>query len=340
MSFNYTNPFSYNNPYSDKRKKLTTGMAFGQQQLPTPTSNQLGGAPPTLPGGYEIPRDERSPDYIPKKEGLFETKAFKGSLKDNWNKPEYWLGADIKTIKKEWGDSGGMDGLMANPGFILGLTMMQNAAQGKRLNESLLNDVATASGISNQYKQKLADKASIIEATPSQIAATENFLKEEFNVSGPIFAGWRRDKRNKWNRAVEQISNKLENKIAERKKEAKRKGKKLTIDTAYKRKIFNEMKASGEITVHGPKWAWLEEIWGPTAQARAEGGPVQANTAYLVGERGPEVFTPKQSGNIVTNDDAMVTSMLLKANPDLQNLSAKRAERILKVQFPEYYDKN
>ena len=42
------------------------------------------------------------------------------------------------------------------------------------------------------------------------------FLKEEFNVSGPIFAGWRRDKRNKWNRAVEQISNKLENKNAER----------------------------------------------------------------------------------------------------------------------------
>jgi len=34
------------------------------------------------------------------------------------------------------------------------------------------------------------------------------------------------------------------------------------------------------------------------AGGRAEGGPVQPGTAYLVGERGPEVFTPSQSGQI------------------------------------------
>ena len=32
--------------------------------------------------------------------------------------------------------------------------------------------------------------------------------------------------------------------------------------------------------------------------ARAEGGPVQAGSAYLVGERGPEVFVPGTSGQI------------------------------------------
>jgi hypothetical protein len=37
--------------------------------------------------------------------------------------------------------------------------------------------------------------------------------------------------------------------------------------------------------------------------ARAMGGPVRANTAYLVGERGPEVFVPNQSGNITPNMD-------------------------------------
>lgn len=36
--------------------------------------------------------------------------------------------------------------------------------------------------------------------------------------------------------------------------------------------------------------------------ARAMGGPVQANTPYLVGERGPELFMPGQSGMIVPND--------------------------------------
>jgi hypothetical protein len=36
---------------------------------------------------------------------------------------------------------------------------------------------------------------------------------------------------------------------------------------------------------------------------RANGGPVAANTAYLVGERGPEVFMPSASGQIVPNVD-------------------------------------
>lgn len=35
--------------------------------------------------------------------------------------------------------------------------------------------------------------------------------------------------------------------------------------------------------------------------ARAMGGPVQARTAYLVGERGPEVFVPYGRGNIIPN---------------------------------------
>lgn len=37
--------------------------------------------------------------------------------------------------------------------------------------------------------------------------------------------------------------------------------------------------------------------------ARASGGPVSANRPYLVGEQGPELFTPGASGNITSNDD-------------------------------------
>jgi hypothetical protein len=36
-------------------------------------------------------------------------------------------------------------------------------------------------------------------------------------------------------------------------------------------------------------------------QGRASGGPVSANTAYMVGERGPELFIPGGSGSIVPN---------------------------------------
>ena len=35
---------------------------------------------------------------------------------------------------------------------------------------------------------------------------------------------------------------------------------------------------------------------------RAEGGPVKAGGSYIVGERGPELFRPSASGNIIPND--------------------------------------
>ena len=40
---------------------------------------------------------------------------------------------------------------------------------------------------------------------------------------------------------------------------------------------------------------------GGGAQARANGGPVKQGNPYLVGEKGPEIFTPKQSGDITPN---------------------------------------
>jgi len=36
---------------------------------------------------------------------------------------------------------------------------------------------------------------------------------------------------------------------------------------------------------------------------RANGGPVNANQPYIVGERGPELFVPFQQGNITSNED-------------------------------------
>jgi phage-related minor tail protein len=38
-----------------------------------------------------------------------------------------------------------------------------------------------------------------------------------------------------------------------------------------------------------------------TPTAKAIGGPVQAGSPYMVGERGPEMFVPNQSGSIVPN---------------------------------------
>lgn len=43
-------------------------------------------------------------------------------------------------------------------------------------------------------------------------------------------------------------------------------------------------------------------IYGALAGARANGGPVSGGRAYLVGERGPEIFAPTSSGRIIAND--------------------------------------
>jgi hypothetical protein len=50
-------------------------------------------------------------------------------------------------------------------------------------------------------------------------------------------------------------------------------------------------------------------IAGMFGGGRATGGPVYAGTSYLVGERGPEIFMPTTSGNIIPNSQLGGTSI-------------------------------
>ncbi len=45
----------------------------------------------------------------------------------------------------------------------------------------------------------------------------------------------------------------------------------------------------------------LSSVFGFNLPARAMGGPVTGNSAFLVGERGPELFVPRMSGTIIPN---------------------------------------
>lgn len=47
---------------------------------------------------------------------------------------------------------------------------------------------------------------------------------------------------------------------------------------------------------------FLSALFGGLAGARAEGGPVGMGKPYLVGEKGPEIFTPSRSGVIIPNN--------------------------------------
>jgi hypothetical protein len=54
--------------------------------------------------------------------------------------------------------------------------------------------------------------------------------------------------------------------------------------------------------------------------ARALGGPVMGGSSYLVGERGPELFTPSSSGNITPNNalgsGGNITVNVMSADPN------------------------
>lgn len=57
--------------------------------------------------------------------------------------------------------------------------------------------------------------------------------------------------------------------------------------------------ASGHGNKPVPKAAPMPQV--PRIAMRADGGPVEAGKPYLVGERGPEIVVPKQSGTVIPN---------------------------------------
>jgi len=63
----------------------------------------------------------------------------------------------------------------------------------------------------------------------------------------------------------------------------------------------------------------------PQAGARADGGPVTSGGAYLVGERGPELFMPASSGQIVPNQGVQPISITIHMAPGSNLADVKRS---------------
>lgn len=63
--------------------------------------------------------------------------------------------------------------------------------------------------------------------------------------------------------------------------------------------------------------------------AKAEGGPVMSGGRYLVGERGPEIFTPSSSGFITPNGGGSGISIIITGNTLLDSHSAEKIGDLL-----------
>ena len=309
------------------RKKWTAGQ-IGSKDLANITRQNV------RVGGQVIETPESAAKQFPPR-GPVETPI-------NPNFVEKILKVKGGTIQKNWEKSGGFEGMMANPAFTLGLAIMQSSAQGKRLDEGLLNNFVKAAGISDIYKKKLADAGEII-ARPTEGEMTDitEYLKDQ-GYGGPSFIGKTFDKKlvRAHRRAKELIaieSKKIAQSMA-------KKGKKVIMDDKiYRQAIKNlsdrkELYWKGKIPLIRSGYVGDSEKDINVQATRQHGGPVTRGKTYVVGEGGPEYFLPKQSGKVLSNDDSRIFAMLLASNPQLQNVSRTRAEKILRNRFPEYFE--
>ena len=249
------------------------------------------------------------------------------------------FGLSYGDVAKNWKDKGGFEGLMANPGFTLGLAMMQSSAQGKPISESLLQNVLASGEISSAYADRIKARSKVLapvsEDQRDEVAAVlaeDNYYEPDF--LDKLKTG---NQSAKYRESLDLIYDRAQN-IA--KSEAKG-GKEVRFGRKHIRQAIKDLEANGKLKKRDPSFFGIRagtlEATGGIDGARAEGGPVEANKNYLVGEKGPEVFVPQVDGNIINNDDAKVVNMLLEHNPQIKNISRARAVKILKNRFPDYF---
>jgi len=253
-------------------------------------------------------------------------------------------GVDFDKAAANWKDKGGFEGLMANPAFTLGLALMQSSANGKTINQGILDNFVKSAKISTEFKDRIeARKQEPIQATQADIGEMKTMLAR-FKIAEPNI--WEKgfsflkgeNATADYDRAVEAIAIEYQKRIASAQKNNKS-GKPLVIDSTFKERILKEMLNSKDFK---EKKGWFGPFTKGTLEKksvfRAHGGPVEAGKPYVVGEKGPEIIIPTSDGNVLSNDDSQIFNMLLASNPQLQKVSRQRAEKVLRSRFPEYFE--
>ena len=253
-------------------------------------------------------------------------------------------GVDIKQASANWKEKGGFEGLMSNPAFSLGLALMQSSANGKTINQGILDNFVKSAKISSEFKDRIeARKQEPIQATETDINEIKDTLKR-FKISDPNI--W--EKGFSWlkgenatadfDRAAESIAIEYQKEIAKMQRNNKT-SKPLVIDSKLRERIIKKIVDSKGVA---RKKSWFGPLTDDTLEEKskfkAQGGPITKGESYVVGEKGPEIIIPTSDGNVLSNDDSQIYAMLLASNPQLQKVSRQRAEKVLRNRFPEYFE--
>ena len=100
------------------------------------------------------------------------------------------------------------------------------------------------------------------------------------------------------------------------------------------RRIAAELITMSLLQSLGGSLSGMGGFWGSVGKlltgARAGGGPVRGGGAYLVGEKGPEIFTPNVSGSIIPNDAMGGGSNSVTVNVDARGADAQAAANFIR----------
>lgn len=261
------------------------------------------------------------------------------------------VGEYFNNAQKTWKDKGGFDALMSNPQFGIGLSLLQQASEGKTIGASALKAMVDGGVISDTYAKKIAARSKVLAPITEDQRTEAEAALSKMNVGKPDFLdklfNFRTNQPALYREALTKIAEKAE---SDAKKKSLEKGGQ-TVRPDYDKAIL-DLTDSGELnfrteqflgaragTVSAkPSKAELKLRGIKESDKRELGGPVTQGKAYLVGEVGPEVFIPKETGKIVSTDDSKIINLLLESNPQLKNVSPARAEKILRNRFPDYFE--
>jgi hypothetical protein len=267
------------------------------------------------------------------------------------------VGEYFNNAQKTWKDKGGFDALMSNPQFGIGLSLLQQASEGKTIGASALKAMVDGGVISNAYAKKIAAKGKLSgPVTQAQMDQVRSVL----SASG---LGGKTSLLQKLKDigSGESSTAKQDMSIIEIAKEANSRGEALSakgqkpniddlirevtkeyIDNGMLQVNRSDLGITGERGITLKSDTFRKEIIDgkkiPKDRQKQLGGPVTKGTSYLVGEVGPEVFIPKESGKIVSYDDSKIINLLLESNPQLKSVSPARVEKILRNRFPDYFE--
>ena len=286
-----------------------------------------------------------------------ETKVPMLKTEDIVNQPNDFFtkvfGMNKDQMMQSWKDKGGFDALMSNPAFMIGLSFLQSSAQGKTISESALNNILKGGGISATYKKLLAGKTTSFEVTAADVENTKAIMSD-FGIGDPntfeqIFSKFKgADAQKGYDAAVENIAMELQKAKVAAQKKAEQAGKNFEWGYEQQKKVVEDVIRKEKIkhkkgfSIFGIRIT-KDILEKDKSSYQLDGSLEQGGTAhegksYLVGEKGPEVFIPKETGEVLANDDSQIFAMLLAANPQLQKVSKDRAMKILKNRFPEYFE--